>query len=444
MSMKRKKADMATIKSSRLFIKNLPPNISEGEFREHFSSQGELTDIKLIPDRRIGFVGYTSHDAAARAVKYFNRSFIRMSRISVDIAKPVWVPSAIPPNRMHANRSPKIADPIVASAAKTAPAQVGPSTTPVTPKLPGGQSKDDPSLKKRKRDKLDGADHKLQEFLEVMGHPTKKSRDLEETYGTPLADTKPAVSVVIEAGESDDEYEEIPSRPSKPVSKPPPVLREVDIPREMEVDPPVTEPPRMEPGREPPAAVDATDDDWLRSRTNRLLDLVDPDDPGFAARPQPAVPAAKAEATSTGGGEAETDYNGDYLDSPVREPTGTPQEAASSADPEDLIQKTARLFLRNLSYAVTEDDIREHFGTFGTLSEVGTTPSTFIAGLFHDEPQIGTSYAEHLMRTWARYFSRCFEDLIMAAFIYLIEHTCRRPGANCKLGEAPTEQREAK
>lgn len=80
--------------SSRIFVKNLPPTITEADFRKHFSAQGrEITDVKLIPHRRIGFVGYKSHDDAARAVKYFNKTFIRMSRISVDLAKPVSTPS---------------------------------------------------------------------------------------------------------------------------------------------------------------------------------------------------------------------------------------------------------------------------------------------------------------------------------------------------------------
>ena len=83
------------MESSRIFVKNLPPTIDEAEFRKHFSAQGrEVTDVKLIPNRRIGFVGYKSHDDAAKAVKYFNRSFIRMSRIGVDLAKPVSPPPA--------------------------------------------------------------------------------------------------------------------------------------------------------------------------------------------------------------------------------------------------------------------------------------------------------------------------------------------------------------
>ena len=76
--------------SSRIFVKGLPPNITESDLRKHFSSKNrEITDIKLIPQRRIGYVGYKTPDVASTAVKYFNRSYIRMSKIAVEIARPV-------------------------------------------------------------------------------------------------------------------------------------------------------------------------------------------------------------------------------------------------------------------------------------------------------------------------------------------------------------------
>jgi multiple RNA-binding domain-containing protein 1 len=75
--------------SSRIFIKGLPPTSSEEEFKKHFSVKSAITDAKLIPHRRIGYVGYRTPEDAANAVKYFNRSFIRMSKIGVEIARPV-------------------------------------------------------------------------------------------------------------------------------------------------------------------------------------------------------------------------------------------------------------------------------------------------------------------------------------------------------------------
>lgn len=85
-----------SLESSRIFVRNLPPNINEADFRKHFSSKGrEITDIKLIPKRRIGYVGYRSPEEAAKAVKYFNRSYIRMSRIAVELARPVSRPRCL-------------------------------------------------------------------------------------------------------------------------------------------------------------------------------------------------------------------------------------------------------------------------------------------------------------------------------------------------------------
>jgi len=81
------------MESSRIFIKGLPPTISEEEFRKHFSSRHAITDAKLIAHRRIGYVGYKTPEDAQKAVKYFNKSFIRMSKIGVEVARPVCFPS---------------------------------------------------------------------------------------------------------------------------------------------------------------------------------------------------------------------------------------------------------------------------------------------------------------------------------------------------------------
>lgn len=79
--------------SSRIFIKGLPPTITEAEARKHFSAGNrEITDIKIIPQRRIGYVGYKTPEDASRAVKYFNKSYVRMSKISVEPAKAVSSP----------------------------------------------------------------------------------------------------------------------------------------------------------------------------------------------------------------------------------------------------------------------------------------------------------------------------------------------------------------
>ena len=80
------------MESSRIFVRNLPPSYTEDEFRKHFSKFTAPTDVRLFDIRRIGYVGFQNPEEAAKAVKYFNKSFIRMSRVRVEIARPVRTP----------------------------------------------------------------------------------------------------------------------------------------------------------------------------------------------------------------------------------------------------------------------------------------------------------------------------------------------------------------
>lgn len=117
----------------------------------------------------------------------------------------------------------------------------------------------------------------------------------------------------------------------------------------------------------PSVAKDATDDDWLRSRTNRLLDLVDPDD----------LLSQTLEAKQ----EAGEDDGAQGAMAPPPRPLGeasgevvVPEQTFTTSDDKlataTAISRTSRLFVRNLAYSVKEDDLRSCFEQFGTLEEV--------------------------------------------------------------------------
>ena len=81
---------------SRLIIKNLPSYVTPAKLREHFEQKkgpgGTLTDVKVSskPDgtsRRFGFVGYKSDHEALAAQRWFDRTFIDSTRISVDVTQ---------------------------------------------------------------------------------------------------------------------------------------------------------------------------------------------------------------------------------------------------------------------------------------------------------------------------------------------------------------------
>ncbi|KAI3395105.1 hypothetical protein diail_1785 [Diaporthe ilicicola] len=333
----------ADVESSRLFVKNLPPSITEADFRKHFATGGrDVTDIKLIPRRRIGYVGYRTPEDAAKAVKFFNRSYIRLSKISVEIARP-------------------ISDPTLPTAKKAAWRAQNKLPTP-EPEL---KAKDaDAQGKKRKREGVDESDPKLKEYLDMMRPGQTTSSKLEGIYGQQPSEQKDVeMAVVPVEDESDDEYEAIPAKKPKhreenvekaPVAQvegPSPV---VDPPQAIEQDVPNTSGP-----------ADATDDDWLRSRTNRLLDLVDPDDQS-ALPPAPAPPAQAPAVTSAPSPPAEAELH--------RAPSEAPGEPAVEKTDEEIaseqIRRTGRLFVRNLPFKVTEAELAKHFQKYGQTEEV--------------------------------------------------------------------------
>ncbi|GAB1610387.1 probable RNA-binding protein 19 [Argonauta hians] len=73
---------------SRLIVKNLPKNMTPERLREVFSTRGQVTDcnLKYTRDgafRQFAFIGYHSNDQCAAAIAHFHNSFIDTSKIQV-------------------------------------------------------------------------------------------------------------------------------------------------------------------------------------------------------------------------------------------------------------------------------------------------------------------------------------------------------------------------
>ena len=79
---------------SRLIVRNLPANFDRDKLAEVFSSHGELTDLRICKtksgkSRRFGFVGFKNEENAKKAQQYLNKSYIKTSKIEIDIAKDI-------------------------------------------------------------------------------------------------------------------------------------------------------------------------------------------------------------------------------------------------------------------------------------------------------------------------------------------------------------------
>jgi multiple RNA-binding domain-containing protein 1 len=75
---------------SRIIVKNLPNGITEDRLKRHFGEKGTITDcsLKYTKDgvfRKFAFVGFQKMSEAEAAVKHYNQTFIDMARIQVAI-----------------------------------------------------------------------------------------------------------------------------------------------------------------------------------------------------------------------------------------------------------------------------------------------------------------------------------------------------------------------
>lgn len=86
----------------KLFVGNLPFNITEEKLKEIFEKYGEIKSLKLITDRDTGksrgfaFVEYADKDSANKAIKEYNGQTLDGRSIVVKVANDK---AARPPRR---------------------------------------------------------------------------------------------------------------------------------------------------------------------------------------------------------------------------------------------------------------------------------------------------------------------------------------------------------
>ncbi|KAF1985577.1 putative pre-rRNA processing protein Mrd1 [Aulographum hederae CBS 113979] len=353
--------------SSRIFIRGLPPSITEADFKKHFSAQSAITDAKLFSHRRIGYVGYKTPQDAAKAVKYFNKTFIKLSRISVELARSVAESTPFQKQPHNDSRN------------------AGQDTLSVARGYVKEQEKENPLKRKRgdasteKPAKKD--DPKLKEYLEVMERPSKSKSWMHEDVDTANKDITAIEESenearVPEEDESDAEVQTLPKKLKPAKESTHAALQNPDaLPTADDLEDVRPEDSAMrddnEPSEDSVPALAITDDDWVRSKTSRLLGLVDDEEekahPKTNRTREPDVSMDDPESSN------EKDVRN------TAKPTSSAQNVDPDPDPEDDAEMDAevqqvlehgRLFLRNLSYITTEDDIRDAFQNFGVVQEV--------------------------------------------------------------------------
>lgn len=352
--------------SSRIFIKGLPPSITEADFKKHFAFKGkEVTDARLFANRRIGYVGYKTPEDAQAAVKYFNKTFVRMSRVGVEIAR--TVDEARKDREAFHGRAP-------------------------TAQRTGAGSATGANFTERKQEprenEAEEQDPKLKEFLEVM-KPKSKKRAWESENDAANAEQGAAIDdQKMQTGlenASDDEYEEVPRQAKRAkFDKSEPATKQnlsPDAPAQEEpADAPDSAELNEESNLELDSAVQApvSDADWARSRTSRLLGLLDEEeeeteigrtgDQGLAEASDIedeglTRPSSKPEASQNATEPPQSIPTPPADDQPDAEKSETDVDATG-------VRASMRLFLRNLPFDVERSALEAEFSSYGNLEEV--------------------------------------------------------------------------
>ena len=279
----------------------------------------------------------------------------------------------------------------------------------------GGADKTTNPLK-RKRPEPTKDNAKLKEYLGLMTAPSKMKtwRDGEQ----------PAADVPETATPQQTSAEQTPSEPLDDPAVLPRKEPTITTDSDEEADRPaaakarrtaeaVPEDDENGQGNEQGPPPGTSDIDWMRSRTSRLLGLVtddveDSDQEQDANQPRADSPELEKGGASTkisaeNDAPVEVDQHSETTDAPLAEDK---EEVGADVA---TIRKTGRLFLRNLAYTITEDEIREYLSAFPSLEEVSHlhTP-TLHTHVKRMSVQIGTAYViNNMMRTGKENFSRC-------------------------------------
>ncbi|POM61543.1 RNA-binding protein, partial [Phytophthora palmivora] len=295
---------------TRLYVQNLPAYVDSARLREHFATQGEVTDACVIrtkdgsKSRRFGFVGFKSATQAEQARKFFHQSFFDTCRINVRVAlaresdemERPWSKYSVGSGRYQ---------------------KLHPETGVVKTEEKISPEKD---IKGKKTGKQEETSGEFQEFMETMQARSKTKFWANDDVQGPV-DGKSATKSgdVADAEDSDDEYQELGM-----------------IKADEEEDENMAKSEKTSKKSEV-----MSDMDFLRSKITKNIDKVSDDE----------------------------DDDEDMENAEVDEEDATDDKKAVEAEAEDD-KPTARLFVRNLPFTAVEEDLEALCSTYGPVEEV--------------------------------------------------------------------------
>eukprot|EP01128_Nolandella_sp_AFSM9_P005639 TRINITY_DN2763_c0_g1_i2.p1 TRINITY_DN2763_c0_g1~~TRINITY_DN2763_c0_g1_i2.p1 ORF type:complete len:823 (+),score=242.47 TRINITY_DN2763_c0_g1_i2:26-2470(+) len=330
--------------NSRLIVKNLPKHLTEERFRAHFEKKGIVTDCKIVharegqkQSRKFGFIGFKHEDDAKAAQKHFDKTYIDTSKVIVDFAIPYGDTSSLPRPWSRFTKG---------SSAYRRKEQNEKRSKKKSKKrkaddIDGIFESQKNSKKRKRREGEDTGDHKMKEFMDLAGGKNKVWHD--KVHGNePVA--KPAKGSDSSSSDDSDsgEYQDMNTTPSV---------------KSMQAD----------------VSSNSSDSDGSSDEEKP--------DKGEKKKKKKEKKKEKKEGESDGSSDSDSGSDSESSSSGSDDEVGPDALAkAKETMKQNRIKSNSlytpdigdsgRLFIRNLSYQTTEQDLREAFEIYGELDEV--------------------------------------------------------------------------
>ncbi|KNA03603.1 hypothetical protein SOVF_207540, partial [Spinacia oleracea] len=275
-------------------------------------------------NRQFAFIGYRTEKEAKEAIKYFNKSFMDTSRIICEVA---WKVGAMDIPRPWSQYSKEKQD-------------IKPEKSN---EVFSGKAKPD-----KKNSKMSNAnnDPQLEEYLEIM-----KPRSQSKMWVNDLV-----VPTVNQSGKGKEERGKLKQDVPKKLNRDESSARQVEMPDENQVL-----------GGDVARDEDVTDMDYIKSRVKKEWS-----DSESVSDDENEIDIDQDDKDNDDASHANLDKD-DVDESGFEEAGGELMNSENpSSNPEDAneVLKSGRLFVRNLPYAATEDELAELFSKFGNVAEV--------------------------------------------------------------------------
>lgn len=367
---------------SRLCVKNLPKYVKEDRLREFFSQKGEVTDAKLMrtrdgKSRQFAFIGFRTEKEAEEALEYFNNTYMDTCKIICEIAHKVGDANIPRPwSRYSAKKGgedKKVRVDVEAQVIKNS--RGWGSSTDVAKKSKEGENNDP----------------KLQEFLQIMQPRVKSKLWANDSLGGAQLIGKDEIAAEKEAqppkskrnqsaimkdqvtdgwsGENGVAHETSSIHMKKGSSE-----SSTEQSNEIAQDDAMTDMEYFKSRiKKNWSDSDTDDEDSKNDEDSKSGSDSESDDEKSLNEPQEVD--AKAHTVETDGsthvGHNQVEIEKEpSLEDSDREADDNENLTSSLNDDKKQALDTGRLFIRNLPYTTTEDELMELFSRFGDVSQV--------------------------------------------------------------------------